>query len=438
MADPRKKTQAQILEEKIAEQAAGTFVDPVAKAQADLSAFQRPGDDAIRQTADDILAERQTRANAPKPSMGLRDLWDIASLNPERLGLQGDDLRNANIANLVLPSAVNVAGGKALGMAGKAAMRGAKMLGVPSAVKGVVSAADAFFGGPAFRATKAAGAAKTAAKGTYGAGDMGAAFSHEVPYRAGGGASTPSGIGSTPSPPRAGHVVGHDAGFTGTPPSYRGAAKPGMTAQPETLMQKVRTQLGMGPKDLDPADVPQSIRDIMQPGAGEAMDRGFAQNNPVFRGMEQAGAFGGNRAVTSVAPQAAASGKTLAKQLADKTVDDGIKLRGTPADVAHSPQAQVLEKGRQADLQEWLRSRGLGDDPLEAAHSAFDSGATSSHLSALDREHEAFVASRKALPPGDFIHPEDASGEMFGFENLPEISEAELSRMQQLFDRLGL
>jgi hypothetical protein len=44
----------------------------------------------------------------------------------------------------------------------------------------------------------------------------------------------------------------------------------------------------------------------------------------------------------------------------------------------------------------------------------------------------------KGRPPASAIHPADTSGAEFGFEELPEISEGELSRLQELFKRMGI
>ena len=41
-------------------------------------------------------------------------------------------------------------------------------------------------------------------------------------------------------------------------------------------------------------------------------------------------------------------------------------------------------------------------------------------------------------PAPDFVHPADTSGSAFGFDELPEIGESELTRLQALFKRLGL
>ena len=43
----------------------------------------------------------------------------------------------------------------------------------------------------------------------------------------------------------------------------------------------------------------------------------------------------------------------------------------------------------------------------------------------------------KALPPGDFVHAADNTGDAFGFPELPEISESELARIQGVFKRLA-
>lgn len=40
-------------------------------------------------------------------------------------------------------------------------------------------------------------------------------------------------------------------------------------------------------------------------------------------------------------------------------------------------------------------------------------------------------------PLADYVHPADTSGKEFGFDELPEISEGELSRLQELFKRVG-
>lgn len=106
---------------------------------------------------------------------------------------------------------------------------------------------------------------------------------------------------------------------------------------------------------------------------------------------------------------------------------------------------------------------------LEDAATNYRSGATPAHLAALDRAHNAFLAGSRGLsesetrgvqqldellsrtgtqrpnpyghgtvarPPGEFIHPADVSGGQFGFEDLPEISESELSKLQALFRRV--
>jgi hypothetical protein len=47
------------------------------------------------------------------------------------------------------------------------------------------------------------------------------------------------------------------------------------------------------------------------------------------------------------------------------------------------------------------------------------------------------VMPRGQRPPADYVHPADDAGTQFGFDQLPEISEGELTRLQQLFKRLG-
>jgi hypothetical protein len=68
-----------------------------------------------------------------------------------------------------------------------------------------------------------------------------------------------------------------------------------------------------------------------------------------------------------------------------------------------------------------LRSEGLPEFSPEY----------NSAMSALNK-----ATSGPVRPPADFVHPADTSGGAFGFENLPSISEGELSRLQALFKRV--
>lgn len=52
-------------------------------------------------------------------------------------------------------------------------------------------------------------------------------------------------------------------------------------------------------------------------------------------------------------------------------------------------------------------------------------------MSEIDELIRGIPSTPKRRPAGDFVHPADRTGAMFGFDDLPEISEAELAAMQR-------
>ncbi len=68
---------------------------------------------------------------------------------------------------------------------------------------------------------------------------------------------------------------------------------------------------------------------------------------------------------------------------------------------------------------------------------ASDAQNAASQSKARGMRNWAAAKASAARPAADFVHPADTSGAQFGFPQLPELSESELSRMQALFKRVG-
>lgn len=156
------------------------------------------------------------------------------------------------------------------------------------------------------------------------------------------------------------------------------------------------------------------------------------------------------------------------------------------------PEPAILNSGMMDDFVSRMGGRNTGPSPATRTGTGWRNtenelleGVDSAPLSYLDRQHDALVASARrsqpapasmralfnkqepqllddvveaqavpgadevdeliasmtvtprarnaARPPSSFVHPADSSGAMFGFDDLPEISEAELLRLQRRF-----
>lgn len=75
-----------------------------------------------------------------------------------------------------------------------------------------------------------------------------------------------------------------------------------------------------------------------------------------------------------------------------------------------------------------LQSTGHGPDAVR------DVDAYLKRLGMSGKSAEPAAAASR--PAADFVHPEDTTGGQFGFDSLPEIGEAELTRLQSLFKRV--
>lgn len=349
-----RKTADELLDELLAEQANGTYVDPVASAKqflgrdqfgdvgptrAAAAARQRP---VLEQNERDATA----RFNAAMEGRGKRAL--LAGAAPLALlggpiGLAAGGVLSVSALNDAIddPSAGNIA------MAA---------LGALPFVRPVKNAVRTM---REVQAVKAARARGTGSFSPWRNPNGPSAFSREVPYRAGGGTSgQPISRVQGPAPTRSGHVVGHDLNYGGPQapaPRFEGGITRGAGQQPETLMQRARGQ----------------VDDVLA-GLGET-------------------------------PQ----GSTR-------------PMPGRPSPPPSNPLAVTNEftpwKGAKDIRNAVTRLLGMSDDAAEAAPVIPPNGTG-------------------GRPPADFVHGADTSGGMFGFEEVPEISEGELSRLQQLFKR---
>lgn len=125
--------------------------------------------------------------------------------------------------------------------------------------------------------------------------------------------------------------------------------------------------------------------ELAHPGAQRYMDREFKANNPIFRKMQMEGQFG------------------------ERGFNEAIEntSREMPSMVALDDVAAAQVKPGMGEVDELVAG-------LRGPRAA------------------------RSTPDADFVHPQDTTGGAFGFEELPEISEGELVRLQALFKRLGL
>jgi len=324
----QRKTDRQLLDEALAAQDAGTYVDPVQGAKAMLSK---------RSVVDDANAFADSETAAAREAETLTPMGTA-----RRYGKPiGDAAKVAAIPAAFLSGPVGMAAGGYLALEGlNDAVKDPSMgnmavgaLGALPFVKPVRSAMKGMREASAIKGMRA----------TEGAGDMGAAFSREVPYRAGSGTS--------------------------------GNAKYPMS----DLARE--------------AEVPINWR--KPPSAfDEMMSTDFPQGS---------------------------------------VVDDVPVAQGTP----NSGEVDDVLAGLGARLDE-IPGRGTARGG-EDAFTNFESGSVPSHLATLDRTHDAAMSRMNgSRPAGDFVHPSDTTGGAFGFDELPEISENELTRLQALFKRLGI
>jgi hypothetical protein len=240
-----------------------------------------------------------------------------------------------------------------------------------------------------------AGRAIDEVRRTAGAGDMGAAFSREVPYRAPSGTSGEP-ISKVPGPTRGGHVVGHDLDFNPTPDQFAGGQTPAMAQGPETMLQRARAQVerflsGAGDAPQGGSTRPTPGRPA--PAAGDDIAQMFstAEANPAsMRGLEKAFEIPVEDVMQSPAKQRFGFMRSHDVPPSDTRMDELIKKLG---------------------------GRGATTEPVATG------------------EYTAMPAKTGGRV-GD-MHEAQTTGGQFGFDELPEISESELSRLQALFKRLG-
>ena len=217
-------------------------------------------------------------------------------------------------------------------------------------------------------------------RNTYGAGDMGAAFGREAPYRMGAGA-----MAQAAKAPEATTSLATRTGTAFSPGSMEGL--------------NAATGKAASTASRNPAG---SVNDMMTNQRGlDFMHREAEANAPTFNRMAERGDFGVRN-----------QGPAQAKR--------GAFNRQTP---------EVVEAGPSMEGQV-EPSAGAVDEML-AALTRKTGG-----LTAFGDE-AATAAAPATRPAGDFVHAADTSGGAFGFDELPEISESELTRLQNLFKRLG-
>lgn len=170
----QRKTDRQLLDEALAAQGAGTYVDPVQNAKALLSK---------RSVVDDANAFADSEEAAGREAQKLTPMGTA-----KRYGKVAKDTAvAAAIPASFLGGPVGMAAGGVLAMDGiNSAIKDPSVGNLSMAALGTLP-----FVKPVRNLMKGAATAKTikGIRATEGAGDMGAAFSREVPYRAGGGTS---------------------------------------------------------------------------------------------------------------------------------------------------------------------------------------------------------------------------------------------------------
>lgn len=202
----QRKTSRELLDEAIAAQEAGTYVDPVQAAKTFLS---KP---SVAQGANQDAALRNSAPQAGREAAERLSPMGVA----KTYGKVAKD--TAVGAGMMVPGPIGMAAGGVASLEGLSdavedpslgnmAMVGLGLLPFAKPLKGLVNGAREARVIKGIRATE-------------GAGDMGAAFSHEQPYRAGSGVSS-EGV-SRSQPVRGGHAVGHDLDYEATPASFRG------------------------------------------------------------------------------------------------------------------------------------------------------------------------------------------------------------------------
>jgi hypothetical protein len=171
----QRKTDREALDEALAQQQAGTYVDPVQGAKAFLSKNDLVADQSRRFVEGDTAAAgaQAKAAEGSRVMPVVRHALDMAAIP------------GAILPSPVEPAAMAYLAARGLGEAaenpstGNLAMAGLGLLP---------------YAKPVSRLVKAASEAKAikGVRATYGAGDMGAAFGREVPYRGPTGVDTPS------------------------------------------------------------------------------------------------------------------------------------------------------------------------------------------------------------------------------------------------------
>lgn len=344
------------------------------------------------QTAPDPLASLGADPlQEAKDYLARTSYHDLANISSKRLQAETPDyttsdvVKDALMAGAIpasfLAGPVGMVAGGALALQGlNSAIEDPSLTNVGTAALGALP-----FARPIGRAMERGRTAKRIAdiRKTEGAGDMGAAFSRERPYRAGSGTSDP------------GDAIGE------------------MGGAPATMMQKARSSVSQFLDKLKSTKAPaapaapqrfRAMEEMSHPGAQRYMEREFAANNPIFTKMAEQGTFG-----------QVPKGEALAKR--------GRFNRQTP---------EVVERGPNM-----VGQVAPGAEDVEALTRGMLRPAVATPQSPAMAGLDDAVMRPGQRPSAEFVHAPDTSGAAFGFEELPEISEGELSRLQALFKRLG-